>query len=1662
MGLRESKLCFLSYEEATKRVTDDEMQRLRLAFKRCCGVSGFMPQTVFAREVVGDGVPSKVAELIYSGFGGTNKGITFRDLLCGLVLLTRGTREEKIKFIFNIYSDGVFVYKDSMESLILACDGGNIPQAVIDCFYECDRLSFEDFSSWLLRNPDVTTVTRWLLIISNGCSIQLTDSSETPTFYQTLASVTHLQEIDVMELEKRYWTLKSGTKTGKFDLETFTPLVSPPIPKCLCPGLFKAFDENCDGHIDFRELACGISKCCRGSNAERQKFCFRVFDTDGDGFLSRSEIEVMCKALIDIRKENNVGEKDSSAIWDKDVPLMANEILNDCNQEENGQISLEEYKEWASTHRFSHIFPKLLVQVCHIVLGLKPATREVELQVVRGWLEREYQHELKAGTIWYLVAISWWRIWKEYVSYQPYIRRSSTGNLRKNGTLPSRLNQVTNLTHGHPGQAWSNDSTGKTRPLIRRESHPSFIHGNTTVSPSGMMNGHCTQGTTCATQVPGPVDNVPLVEPETRKVMILTGEGGKLKRNIPLVRGRDFEIIPEPVWRALQQWYGGGPALPRTVINPTNGDPTPELELYPISLRLFRHSPPPTRGGITTWTGVGFGLSSFGFGTNSLATPHAPPKRYLAYVASFSRMNTIQQVYDYLCARLRIRNEDMRLWSMEDETKLRLLEEDGSSLEKMEIKDNHPVLIEVRNRDMSWPEEMSSLANNRSLREKLNLEPTEKGATGLSNLGNTCFMNSALQCLSNTQPLTLYFTAKCHLYELNRTNPLGMKGHIARRYGDLAQDLWSGSSRSLAPLKLRWTIGRYAPRFNGFQQHDSQEFLSFLLDGLHEDLNRVHLKPYVELKDSDGRPDEEVAHEAWDNHLKRNQSVIVDLFQGQLKSQVRCLECGYVSVRFDPFTFLSLPLPMDNSIYVEVIVVHLEGSTPTKYGLLLNNDDRYKAVKRELSKYCGLVSSQLLLVEIFGASVRSLPTDMQKIRTALAGVLYAYEIPLPAISCEDDCSASTTPGTEEEKGLCTDCSAESNNPCSVNQGTNCQTATPNCNNVLSGEELEGKEGKSSRTNSKNSSEEGENRLKVQEDWFADGKKHKKKASSSPIKRLSPKLRKRLSPKFGGGFNFTLRKSSSSNSSIEMTEGTYNSNSDSGISLSVENSPNRQKLSVAGNTDNASRNSSITSTPSSGPSPYLGYCFSGFVVAMHRKTHRFDAYFLSPQKNRPGLFGVPVIVPCTSQTKQCELYQGVWTQVARLLSPPAPGETNCKDGDAGDFPFELRAVQKDGLTCAWCPWYRFCHGCVIKCSEQEFGSSSSYIAIEWDPTTLHLRYQSSQEKVFTEHESVERSRKMQTEPIDLYECFRAFTKEEELGEDELWYCNRCKKHRLAVKKLDIWSLPPILVIHLKRFQLVNNHWVKSNKIVQFPMEGFDPSAFLAKPSGSGTSSAITSDGGVTTVNVKSSEELVNEEETEERKEATARQGSEESSSQSSAGELSSSQVELNQNSKPPSRHSSCLSLNSAKVHPEVTSENSAPTPVERPSTSDFIVSDSAESQGTQRENVLKVLAASRSEGSQSEIPTYRIYAMSCHTGVLGGGHYISYAHNPNSKWYCYNDSSCKECDNTKLQKDSPYMLFYQQDDLEEGMFLPNFNGQTPDSASDDEEYENEVRRLCVVQ
>ena len=116
-------------------------------------------------------------------------------------------------------------------------------------------------------------------------------------------------------------------------------------------------------------------------------------------------------------------------------------------------------------------------------------------------------------------------------------------------------------------------------------------------------------------------------------------------------------------------------------------------------------------------------------------------------------------------------------------------------------------------------------------------------------------MNSALQCLSNTPHLTKYFVRGEYKDELNFDNPLGMRGEIAKAYAGLLQQIWTGDYNSVAPRPFKTQVGRFAPQFSGYQQQDSQELLAFLLDGLHEDLNRIQKKPYIELKDADDRPD---------------------------------------------------------------------------------------------------------------------------------------------------------------------------------------------------------------------------------------------------------------------------------------------------------------------------------------------------------------------------------------------------------------------------------------------------------------------------------------------------------------------------------------------------------------------------------------------------------------------------------------------------------------------------------------------------------------------------------------------------------------------------------------------------------------------------------------
>lgn len=291
----------------------------------------------------------------------------------------------------------------------------------------------------------------------------------------------------------------------------------------------------------------------------------------------------------------------------------------------------------------------------------------------------------------------------------------------------------------------------------------------------------------------------------------------------------------------------------------------------------------------------------------------------------------------------------------------------------------------------------------------------------MENIGNTCYMNSGLQCLLNTVPLKEYFQSGKWKDDLNTTNPIGTGGLLAEAYDELINEVQEGRRGSVNPRQLKETVGKHCPHFSGFQQQDSHEFLTVMLDYLHEDLNRVKEKPYVEDKEQkatkkgkskseSGSNDDEVNNEeqariAWDNFLLRNKSVIVDLFYGQLKSTLKCPDCGNVSITFDPFSSLSVPLntnvntkgEIEEKREITVTVVKDPGNVQP-YKMHVFGSDTLKDCAQMLIK-AGILSPELRLFYITLDKKRGLFDKVLKDKTLIKDILskhiYLYALTPP-------------------------------------------------------------------------------------------------------------------------------------------------------------------------------------------------------------------------------------------------------------------------------------------------------------------------------------------------------------------------------------------------------------------------------------------------------------------------------------------------------------------------------------------------------------------------------------------------------------------------------------------------------------------------------------------
>uniref|UniRef100_A0A8C2JBT7 Ubiquitin carboxyl-terminal hydrolase n=1 Tax=Cyprinus carpio TaxID=7962 RepID=A0A8C2JBT7_CYPCA len=705
-----------------------------------------------------------------------------------------------------------------------------------------------------------------------------------------------------------------------------------------------------------------------------------------------------------------------------------------------------------------------------------------------------------------------------------------------------------------------------------------------------------------------------------------------------LSENEDFVLVPAEAWHKLLSWYDmmdNQPPLERKVVDLPS---TVKVEVYPVEIYLC--------------------LSSNMESTVS---------------ACFSRADKIHAIHQKIRQHFNVsETAESRLWMRSTDTSSERLRNLNMTILDSCLSSGMTVIMEIRNADGTWPTSRPQIMRNSADEDSYRGPP---GVCGLTNLGNTCFMNSALQCLSNTPPLTEYFLRNSYLEELNFTNPLGMKGEIAEAYADVIKQMWSGRHYSVVPRVFKTKVGHFASQFLGYQQHDSQELLSFLLDGLHEDLNRVKKKEYIELRDADGRPDQEVAEEAWRNHLRRNDSVIVDTFHGMFKSTLVCPEGNKVSVTFDPFCYSSVPLPVSKERVMEVFYKSLKTTTkPTKFLIDLCTS---------LSQATGVPPNQMAVADVFNHRFYRIYQADESLSCILdRDDIFVYQL---SSGCVDQDGEEVVMAIYmRERSHYRDYGSGSNNYGTSLFGHPLLMSVPRA-----------------------------------------------QCTREDLYQL---LLKRLAPSSEG--EEKAEEEDTDTNSQDATDGDQSAGVEPSGKEEEDEDEDEEEEEEAASCAQANKR----------------------LPGRRRNT----------EKQKKALFTIQAVNSNGTTDRNV---------------PALNGMTHC-----------------------------FC-------------LAQPYIAIDWDPDMKKKYYNENEAEKYIKHQSMDVPHQQIT--VQLQECIELFTTVETLEEENPWYCPTCKKHQLATKKLDLWSLPEVLIIHLKRFSYTKYSREKLDTIVEFPLRDLDFSGFLLK-------------------------------------------------------------------------------------------------------------------------------------------------------------------------------------------------------------------------------------------
>jgi ubiquitin C-terminal hydrolase len=455
---------------------------------------------------------------------------------------------------------------------------------------------------------------------------------------------------------------------------------------------------------------------------------------------------------------------------------------------------------------------------------------------------------------------------------------------------------------------------------------------------------------------PGPIDNYELTLQESQLEELVELAGFPLLRE-NLIEFSDYITITKDAWESLFSWYGGGPKIYRQVLS--IDEKTSPIQRRQSTLESVRSSQK-----LRITSQIQLDLYPLLLGLGSIKD------RKLTGRCLCSFEITGEELKELACKQLNVQYvQSMKFWAYYPDTEPVLIEDSKRPLRELGLTSGYIILLDFKSKhERSASAVLPKWLYRADSKDVGTAVPTLTvggGIVGLINLGNTCFLNAALQGLTHTPALVKLFLDDSYKQDINTSES---DGKFTDEFASLIKSMWKARPYTyVAPQTFRMALIRKSPQFGGSEQHDSQEALGLILDFLHNELNLVMKKINKENPDYKGQTDEELSNIYWENHLIRDASLIVALFEGQFKSHCVCITCKHEIVKFHPFMFLSLPLPENHTSICRVTVVFSdEGQQPVILKVRVEKKSTISSLIKSFGEVLGIdvESKQFLLAEV--------------------------------------------------------------------------------------------------------------------------------------------------------------------------------------------------------------------------------------------------------------------------------------------------------------------------------------------------------------------------------------------------------------------------------------------------------------------------------------------------------------------------------------------------------------------------------------------------------------------------------------------------------------------------------------------------------------------------